>query len=76
MAINGDGEKNNINGTLGDDEIYAWGDNDFVRGDSGADMIDGGYGEDTLYGDLGDDTIYGGYGDDAPGWRHLLWRRQ
>lgn len=53
-----------IEGTAGDDRIFALDDNDFLAGDDGNDFLAGGAGNDYLEGDTGDDVLEGGPGDD------------
>jgi hypothetical protein len=62
-----------IQGTSGEDRIFAQDGNDFVCGGDAYDYIDGGPGNDwidgeqdgdSLYGDTGSDVIYGGSGGD------------
>jgi hemolysin type calcium-binding protein len=62
-----------IQGTSGEDRIFAQDGNDFVCGGDAYDYIDGGPGNDwidgeeegdSLYGDTGSDVIYGGAGGD------------
>ena len=62
-----------IEGTDGDDEIFAFEGNDTIKGGKGQDKIyagagndslDGGENDDSLYGAEGDDTLLGGSGND------------
>ncbi len=59
----GDGD-NNIDGTSGNDEIFAGGGDDSVQGFAGNDQIFGEAGDDILGGGDGNDTIRGGEGND------------
>ncbi|MGE4167910.1 MAG: calcium-binding protein [Xanthobacteraceae bacterium] len=73
--IEGDEGHNQLNGTKGDDVIYAYGGADKLWGHSGNDTLYGGDGRDSLVGDTGNDTMYGGEGDDwldAAGGNDLL----
>ena len=63
-----------LNGTSGNDVIFAGGGDDIVNagsgqdvvcGGAGADTVDGGSGNDTLHGDEGDNTLSGGSGNDT-----------
>lgn len=54
-----------INGTAGNDMIYAYGGGDTVYGGDGNDVIYGGSGGDTLYGGDGNDQLTGGSGGDT-----------
>src|SRR5829696_4031560 len=56
-VIKGDGGNNSLTGTDGDDDIYAYGGNDYLYGGYG-------YGNDRLFGGEGDDVLRGGYGMD------------
>jgi Ca2+-binding RTX toxin-like protein len=67
-------EKQDISGTLGNDNLLGTVDADAIFGYDGADSIDGaagddqivgGDGNDTLIGNLGDDFVYGDAGNDA-----------
>jgi Ca2+-binding RTX toxin-like protein len=68
-----------LDGTAGDDALYApgggpsvingFGGNDLLVGAEDDDVIDGGAGSDTVYGNAGRDTLLGGDGDDTMyGW--------
>ncbi|MDO8269346.1 MAG: calcium-binding protein [Candidatus Levybacteria bacterium] len=54
-----------INGTNGNDLIFALGGSDVVNGKEGNDCIVGGDGSDSLHGQGGNDVILGGNGSDA-----------
>lgn len=62
MGTNG---SNVINGTSGNDLIFALGGSDVVNGKAGHDCIVGGNGSDAIHGDNGNDVILGGEGSDA-----------
>jgi len=53
-----------ITGTIGVDQIYALGGDDFVKGGSDADTMYGGDGNDQVGGGPGNDTFYGGAGNE------------
>jgi Ca2+-binding RTX toxin-like protein len=53
-----------ISGTIGVDQIYALGGDDFVKGGSDADTMYGGDGNDQVGGGPGNDTFYGGAGNE------------
>ena len=61
IGTNGD---NNLNGTPGNDLIFALGGDDKVEGNSGDDCIVGGSGKDRLNGNNGNDYIEGNSGND------------
>lgn len=63
--IVGTAGSDNINGTGGDDLIFALGGSDVVDGKGGDDCIVGGNGSDSLKGRSGNDVILGGDGSDA-----------
>ena len=63
-TITGTSASEVINGTNGDDVIFAGGGNDTVNGLGGNDRICGSTGDDTLNGGLGNDKIKGGGGND------------
>ena len=48
MALKGNDRDNHFNGTIFDDEIYAFGGNDDIDGSPGSDYIDGGLGTDLI----------------------------
>lgn len=54
-----------LNGTTGNDLIFALGGSDVVNGKGGNDCIVGGDGSDSLHGQNGNDVILGGNGSDA-----------
>lgn len=54
-----------LNGTAGNDLIFARGGSDVVNGKGGADCIVGGDGSDSLHGQGGNDVILGGNGSDV-----------
>ncbi len=54
----------NIQGTEGDDTIYAGDGDDTLYGNEGNDQLFGEDGNDILYGGSGNDSLYGGSGDD------------
>ena len=54
-----------INGTNGNDVIWAGGGNDTVNGNGGDDRLCGAGGSDTLNGGLGNDKVNGGGGNDT-----------
>jgi Ca2+-binding RTX toxin-like protein len=60
----GTNEPDRLNGTGGDDAIFALGQTDYVQGFAGDDLIEAGSNNDTVYGGAGDDTIGGGTGRD------------
>jgi alkaline phosphatase len=64
IEVKGTNKANSIDGTLGDDSIFARGGRDDVDGGAGDDLIRGGRGRDTLDGGAGDDDIGGGKGKD------------
>ncbi len=49
----------------GDDTVYGHGGNDIICGFDGDDTIYGGDGDDTVYGEADDDVLRGGYGNDT-----------
>ena len=60
-----------INGSEGDDIMYAKGGNDYLDGYGGSDQMNGERGDDTIYGFDGNDTMDGGAGyDDLQGLNH------
>lgn len=63
--IVGTASSDNINGTSGNDLIFALGGSDRVNGKGGNDCIVGGDGSDRLTGANGDDVILGGAGSDS-----------
>lgn len=63
--IMGTDGSNVINGTAGNDLIFALGGSDVVNGKAGHDCIVGGAGSDAIHGDNGNDVILGGEGSDA-----------
>ena len=63
----GDNSPRTIQGTSGDDVIYAGGGNDTIYGNGGNDTICGVGGNDTIRGGVGDDKVFGGNGDDDLG---------
>jgi Ca2+-binding RTX toxin-like protein len=63
--IRGTNSANNINGSIGSDEIYGYGGHDSINGGVGSDTIFGGEGNDTLNGGTGDDRLYGENGNDT-----------
>lgn len=63
--IVGTNGSNIINGTAGNDLIFALGGSDVVNGKGGNDCIVGGDGSDVIHGDNGNDVILGGQGSDA-----------
>ncbi len=63
--INGTNRSETLNGTPGNDLIYANGGADNVNGRGGNDCIFGGDGADNLRGDTGNDFIFGGSGADT-----------
>jgi Ca2+-binding RTX toxin-like protein len=74
-VIEGDENNNFLNGTKGDDLVYAYGGVDWLWGHSGNDTLYGGSGRDSLVGGIGNDTMYGGEDDDwldAAGGNDLL----
>lgn len=64
-VINGDNDKNTIQGTSGNDNIHGFGSDDTLKGGKGNDRIQGGLGDDQLFGDQGDDILSGGDGNDS-----------
>jgi RTX calcium-binding nonapeptide repeat (4 copies) len=54
-----------IQGSSGDDRIFAQAGNDFVCGGGGYDYVEGGPGADWLDGEGGTDILYGGNGNDV-----------
>lgn len=63
--IIGTDESNSINGTSGNDLIFALGGSDIVNGGGGNDCIVGGSGSDTLRGGNGKDVLLGEDGTDS-----------
>jgi Ca2+-binding RTX toxin-like protein len=63
----GDNSPRTINGTAGDDVIYAGGGNDTINGNGGNDTICGVGGDDVVRGGTGDDYVFGGPGADDLG---------
>ena len=67
---------NFIDGTAGDDYVWAEAGNDRVWAGAGNDQVFGGTGNDTLFGDSGFDTLYGEAGSDVlwgGDWMDFLW---
>jgi len=54
-----------LQGTEGNDYLYAYTAGSIVSGRGGNDTLIGNNGTDTLYGDAGNDTLYGGAGNDV-----------
>ncbi len=63
-VINGTNASQTINGTSGNDLIFARGGSDKIDGKSGNDCIVGGDGSDSIKGGSGNDVILGGDGSD------------
>ncbi|MES2825574.1 MAG: flagellinolysin, partial [Pseudomonadota bacterium] len=53
-----------LTGTPGNDEIYGFDSDDYIRGQAGNDIIYGGAGGDQLFGDEGNNQLNGGAGND------------
>lgn len=64
-TIHGTNRQDSLEGGVGDDVIYAYGDDDYLGGGAGNDTLDGGAGNDTLAGGTGNDRLTGGAGDDT-----------
>ncbi|WP_299937036.1 calcium-binding protein, partial [uncultured Pelagimonas sp.] len=69
---NGTGGSNQMDGGLGNDQVYASGDNNTITGGDGNDtiggggLVDGGAGHDQMYGGTNaQDTLLGGTGNDS-----------
>lgn len=62
--INGNGKKNTLIGTSGDDTIDGKNGKDNLFGDAGNDLLIGGNANDVLFGEAGNDTLLGGRGKD------------
>jgi predicted extracellular nuclease len=54
-----------LNGTNGNDVIFAGGGDDVVNAGNGHDVVCGGFGDDTIDGGNGNDTLHGEDGDDT-----------
>ncbi len=54
-----------LNGTNGNDVIFAGGGDDIVNSGNGHDVVCGGFGDDTITGGNGNDTLHGGDGNDT-----------
>lgn len=54
-----------LEGTAGNDIIFALGGDDHLFGNDGDDILFGGAGNDIVWGVLGDDTLFGGDGSDT-----------
>ena len=67
ISFVGDNSPRTINGTSGDDVIYAGSGDDVINGNGGNDTICGVGGNDTIRGGVGDDKLFGGNGDDDLG---------
>lgn len=63
-VIEGNDNRNRLNGTEDDDNISGFGGNDRLSGEGGNDELFGGDGNDALYGGANDDTLNGGIGRD------------
>lgn len=63
-TYNGNGQDNQITGSILADEIYGKNGNDILDGGDGNDLLDGGNDHDILYGGQGQDTLNGGSGND------------
>lgn len=63
-VVTGTNAPDRLNGTGGDDAIFALGQTDYVQGFAGDDIIEAGSNNDTVYGGAGDDSIGGGTGRD------------
>jgi Ca2+-binding RTX toxin-like protein len=62
-VVDGDSNKNTLNGSNDDDVINGYGGNDKLNGMNGDDQLTGGTGNDTLVGAAGSDTYYFSLGD-------------
>ena len=60
----GSPEHDHLNGTTGNNMLFAGRSADAVSGMAGNDMLDGGSGDDKLWGGSGNDTLTGGTGND------------
>jgi Ca2+-binding RTX toxin-like protein len=64
MLTGGSPEHDHLNGTTGNNVMFAGRSADAVAGMAGNDMLDGGSGDDKLWGGSGNDTLTGGTGAD------------
>ena len=64
VALQGDGDNDNINGTPNRDLLRGGGGNDNIKGKGGGDCLEGQNGDDSLKGQGGGDSLKGGDGND------------
>lgn len=62
---NGTSGPDTMNGTIYNDTLRAFGDDDLLLGLAGDDQLSGGTGNDTVVGDAGNDQLWGGDGADT-----------
>jgi len=61
----GSADHDHLNGTTGNNVLFAGGSDDDVAGKAGNDMLSGGSGNDKIWGGSGNDTLLGGTGADT-----------
>jgi len=61
----GSAEHDHLNGTTGNNVLFAGSGDDDVAGKAGNDMLSGGTGSDKIWGGSGNDTLMGGSGNDT-----------